>query len=664
MNARDSYRSRLLSQEKTDRKKLEEAERRLEEALDQYRELLSEVRENNPGYAALTQPQPLSVAEIQGQLLDSKALLLEYELGTKRSFLWVVTPDSVQTFELPGRDRIEGTARRYYGLVTARNETPSGESLQARKQRIDHADAEAERLGRELYRLLLAPAKRLLKDRPLLIVADGALPYIPFTALPISSSGAPLATRHEVVSLPSASTLAVLRREVRNRSRASKALALFADPVFEATDERLTHQPIGQRNRMRLMSATRGDWSPADARQAGAEHPSFRRLPSSLKEARTISALLPPDQVFLATGFAASRSQATSPGLAQYRNVHFATHGVLDSRHPELSKLVFSLIDENGKPQDGFLRLNDIYNLRLGADLVVLSACQTALGKEIRGEGLIGLTRGFMYAGAARVVASLWSVEDRATADLMGSFYRAMLRQKLSQRKPCARPNLRRRPARAEGPPLLGRLLSAGRVEVSQSGEHTPSTERLQGLTPEGFESLLAQLDPDRERAGEIYETIRHKLVRLFEWRGCASRRIWRTRRSTGSPATWPRGSSCGRTSLRLLLRRRPSGLQGGPAPGLARAARPRERRMAHPHLRGRGGALRSPAGRPPPVPGPAAGRPARSGPPVLPGDERPGESNIRNRQQLAGEMGVPMNALRIRVHRVRRKLESWSTPS
>ena len=184
LNARDSYRSRLLSQEKTDRKKLEEAERRLEEALDQYRELLSEVRENNPGYAALTQPQPLSVAEIQGQLLDSKALLLEYELGTKRSFLWVVTPDSVQTFELPGRDRIEGTARRYYGLVTARNETPSGESLQARKQRIDHADAEAERLGRELYRLLLAPAKRLLKDRPLLIVADGALPVHPLHGPP------------------------------------------------------------------------------------------------------------------------------------------------------------------------------------------------------------------------------------------------------------------------------------------------------------------------------------------------------------------------------------------------------------------------------------------------------------------------------------------------
>ncbi len=373
----------------------------------------------------------MSVEEIQGQILDGKAMLLEYSLGEKRSFLWVVTPDSVQSFELPGRDRIEATARRYYEQVTARNQSRPGESLQAWKQRIDHADAEAERVGRDLSRLLLAPAERLLGDRPLLIVADGALQYIPFAALP-SLVGAPLATRHEVVSLPSASALAVLRREVRGRSRAPKALAVFADPVFQATDERLTHRPV-QAERLSLAANTRGDWAPADARQAGdEEHPSFRRLVSSAREARTIAGLVPPDQIYLALGFDASRAKAISPDLAQYRNVHFATHGVLDSRRPELSKLVLSLYDEKGKPQNGFLLLNDIYSLNLDADLVVLSACRTALGKEVRGEGLIGLTRGFMDAGAARVLASLWSVEDRATADLMGSFYRAMLRRKLS----------------------------------------------------------------------------------------------------------------------------------------------------------------------------------------------------------------------------------------
>jgi CHAT domain-containing protein len=114
------------------------------------------------------------------------------------------------------------------------------------------------------------------------------------------------------------------------------------------------------------------------------------------------------------------------PALSQYRIVHFATHGLLNSEHPEFSGLVFSLVNERGKAQDGFLQLQDIYNLNLSADLVVLSSCETALGKEISGEGLVGLTRGFMYAGATRVVASLWNVSDAATARLMADFYRAM----------------------------------------------------------------------------------------------------------------------------------------------------------------------------------------------------------------------------------------------
>jgi CHAT domain-containing protein/tetratricopeptide (TPR) repeat protein len=430
VNARDRYHFNLLGEEKPDKRKLEEAERKLENVLDEYNRAQADLRASSPSYAALTQPQPLSVAEIQTQVLDGKALLLEYALGAKRSFLWVVTPEAIRSFELPGRERIEKTARRYYELLTARNVRRPEESLQAWKQRIDGADAEAGRVGRDLSRLLLGPAERLLGDRPLLIVADGALQYIPFAALPIPSSGAPLVTRHEVVSLPSASALAVLRREVRGRPRAQKTLAIFADPVFQKNDPRLTSRSA-KPERMSLASRTTRGWSPADARQGG-ESSSFRRLPSSRKEAETIAALVPKDQLFLAVGFDASRAKATGPELARYRIVHFATHGVLDSRQPKLSKLVLSLYDAKGRSEDGFLRLNDIYALHLDADLVVLSACQTALGKEIRGEGLVGLTRGFMDAGAARVLASLWSVEDRATAELMGSFYRAMLRDKLS----------------------------------------------------------------------------------------------------------------------------------------------------------------------------------------------------------------------------------------
>src|SRR6185436_13635228 len=145
-------------------------------------------------------------------------------------------------------------------------------------------------------------------------------------------------------------------------------------------------------------------------------------------EADSISAMIPKTRLLKATGFKANRETATSGELARYRILHFATHGMLNSEHPELSGLVLSLVDKNGKPQDGFLQMSEIYNLQLPADVVVLSACQTALGKQVKGEGLIGLTRGFMHAGAQRIVASLWQVDDLATAELMKRFYRGMLK--------------------------------------------------------------------------------------------------------------------------------------------------------------------------------------------------------------------------------------------
>jgi CHAT domain-containing protein len=160
--------------------------------------------------------------------------------------------------------------------------------------------------------------------------------------------------------------------------------------------------------------------------------PYLARLPFSRREAKAILAVTPAGAGMVALDFKASRAKVVDSELAQYRIVHFATHGLLDDAHPELSGLVFSMVDEQGKSQNGFLELQDIYNLNLSADLVVLSACETGLGKEVRGEGLVGLTRGFMYAGAPRVVASLWNVDDEATARLMGLFYQAMERQRMS----------------------------------------------------------------------------------------------------------------------------------------------------------------------------------------------------------------------------------------
>ncbi|MGH9902048.1 MAG: CHAT domain-containing protein, partial [Pyrinomonadaceae bacterium] len=152
-----------------------------------------------------------------------------------------------------------------------------------------------------------------------------------------------------------------------------------------------------------------------------------RRLPFTRREADEILSLVAAEDRMAALDFDASRETAIGPELGQYRYVHFATHGFLNSEHPELSGIVLSLVDREGAEQDGYLRSHEVFNLKLSAELVVLSGCRTGLGKEIKGEGIIGLTRGFMYAGASRVVVSLWDVSDEASAELMARFYRGML---------------------------------------------------------------------------------------------------------------------------------------------------------------------------------------------------------------------------------------------
>ncbi|MFE1746098.1 CHAT domain-containing protein [Coleofasciculus sp. H7-2] len=229
----------------------------------------------------------------------------------------------------------------------------------------------------------------------------------------------PLLVQNEIVSLPSASTISVIRNQFKGRAPAAKTVAVLADPIFTTDDQRLTSQPQPSNTTI----ATDAKRSAAEACRTS----DLERLEYSSKEAEEILTLVPAAQQLKALGFNASRATATSPDLAQYRMVHFATHGCINEEHPELSGLVLSLFDEKGNPTDGFLRLHDIYNLNLPAELVVLSACQTGLGKDVKGEGLVGLTRGFMYAGAKRVAVSLWRVNDTATSKLMEKYYQQML---------------------------------------------------------------------------------------------------------------------------------------------------------------------------------------------------------------------------------------------
>lgn len=404
--------------------RIEESEKRLTAAVDAYDRVESEVRTRSQTYAALTQPQPLDHVQIQGQVLEKESLLLEYALGEERSYVWAITPDLLKSFELPPQREIETVARELYAALTARNELPEGASASEPDQR-------AEAAGRRLSEMILGPVESLLGDNVLLVVPDGVLQYVPFAALPRPGSpGSRIMARNQVVSLPSASTLAVLRQQIAGRAPAPKTLAVLADPVFP-------HDPrIVRALEALTVPKHRGLPPRGPGGQPGRQGAQLQlaRLPFSEEEAKGILALVKePGQTLSALGFDASYARATSGELSQYRIVHFATHGLIDSEQPELSKLALSQFDEKGQPrQEAYLPLADIYNLELNADLVVLSACQTALGREVRREGLIGLTRGFMYAGAARVLASLWSVEDRATAKLMKSFYKYLLVHKLS----------------------------------------------------------------------------------------------------------------------------------------------------------------------------------------------------------------------------------------
>ena len=385
-----------------------------------YEQVQARIRQSSPQYAALVQPSPLKIDEIQQRVLDADTLLLQYSLGQETSYLWAVTPDSIKTYELPKRSVIEPLARRVYELLTARNVNVPNETLEQRRQRLELADAEYSKAAASLSRTLLQPVASELKNKRLLIVSDDVLQYIPFAGLPDPRDSRPLMVQNEIVTAPSASVVALLRQETANRKPAAKTLAVLADPVFSSDDPRVsesksTESPVAAHVR----SATELDLG------------NLRRLRFSRQEADGILSFADDKEKLQAVDFAANRTLATSADIGQYRIVHFATHGLINNQHPELSGVVLSLVDQKGQPQDGFLRLYDLYNLKLSAELVVLSACQTALGKEIKGEGLVGLTRGFMYAGAPRVVASLWQIDDRASAEFMKRFYQGLLGEKL-----------------------------------------------------------------------------------------------------------------------------------------------------------------------------------------------------------------------------------------
>ena len=438
LNARAQTQMQLLSQPYSQLQATAIAED-IETLIKDLQQVETEIRQKSPHYAALMQPQPLTLKEIQTQVLDPDTLLLEYSLGEERSYLWAVTSNSITSYELAKRDEIEIAAHHLYDLLNARNIRVKGETGEQREVRVSQSDGEIPIAAASLSRMVLTPVERQLGKKRLMIVADGPLHFVPFGVLPVISGGAssidrqrrvtrPLIEDHEIVNLPSASTLAVIRGELAGRNQAPKTVVVLADPVFTKNDERVK-SARDKEAAARMETMDRQLVKATEDTGVASYGLSVPRLPGTRQEAEQIGAMVPTIERRLALDFAASRTTATSSELSQYRYVHFSTHGLVDSVHPELSGLVFSLVNERGESQDGFLRAHEIFNLKLSPEVVVLSACQTGMGKNVRGEGLVSLTRGFMYAGAARVIVSLWGVSDWGTTELMVRFYHGMLKE-------------------------------------------------------------------------------------------------------------------------------------------------------------------------------------------------------------------------------------------
>lgn len=408
-----------------DRAAREQAQHLVDDANGELDQVRGRIRAANPRFSQLLRPEPLALEEIQQTLLDTDSAALEYWLGERASYLWVVSPDRFRVVRLPGRAVVERTAAAYREGLLARATLATGaggaEALAAREQQ-DAATFAA--ISARASRVLLGDALHGVSQRTLAIVADGALQNVPFATLR-GVDGAELVGTREFVYLPSLSTLRGLRRASASATTNGR-VALLADPVFRreldtrpravrtSGEEGSAHMPMTPRTRQ-IDGSDVFDLA------------NLRPLPNSRIEARAIAAMLPEERRWLALDYDATRQAVLDTDWRQYSVVHFAAHSLIDLQRPELSGIVLSLYDRQRRPQDGFLRLDDIYNLEMPVQLVVLSTCDSAIGKTIGSEGAFSLARAFFYAGTPRVLASLWPIDDRATARFMELFYKALL---------------------------------------------------------------------------------------------------------------------------------------------------------------------------------------------------------------------------------------------
>jgi CHAT domain-containing protein len=445
-------------------KKPKELEEELDDLQNKFDVIENDIRTKSRRYNSLTGGVPLTLEEIRGQVLDDDTALLEYSLGEERSYLLAVTPTDFRVSRLPGREEVgrlvvdfrrqllpTSARRSLTDLVAAATDPQRGLKVVQARPNVSPALVKAyAEAARALYAATVEPAAPLFKGSRLLVVADGALNYVPFHALVTAAppEGADftaleyLLRKNETVFAPSASVVAAIRQQRASAPDTATAggMLVVADPVFDASDSRAGAAGVAgaQQAGADAGRAPGFDSAVADVAEgvkgsdmqaaAGARRVALVRLAGTGEEAAQIKELAgrAGRQADVWTGLQANEGELEERDLRGYRVLHFATHGLLNAERPQFTGVVLSLVGNRGGA-DGFLRADEVYNLRLGSPLVMLSACETGLGREKRGEGVMGLTRAFMYAGAPTVGVTLWPVADRQTADLMGSFYRTLL---------------------------------------------------------------------------------------------------------------------------------------------------------------------------------------------------------------------------------------------
>jgi len=405
-------------------------EKELNDLKSKFEHLEATLKLKHPKYSSIAQAKALTIGEVQS-LLDTETSLIEYSITSTNSYVWVISKGSIKSYKLANYEEIKFLVDKI--LLSAKNNYKK-QAFDLDEDRLDSLETIEKEYVDDANKLSDLIIKPIWNDLPttkrLLVVPDSILQYIPFAALPTpslpSTTGkdwTPLIANSEIISLPSVSTLSILRKELTNRKPPTKTLAIIADPIFDSSDERISKNITKPFESKDMASNVRGEQL---------RDKNFSRIKFTGNEAKQIRELVSKDQTMLAMGLDASIPTITNPSLAQFGIIHIASHSLLDVKTPELSAVVLSLVNENGEDTPGFLTAKQIYSLNLPVNLVVLSACETGLGKELKGEGIVGLTRAFMYAGAARVIVSLWKVDDKATSELMVRFYKYLLKEHIT----------------------------------------------------------------------------------------------------------------------------------------------------------------------------------------------------------------------------------------